>query len=77
MIDAKELADTPVPNIMNLLQGRVAGMDIQMNNGLRVHRERIIFVVFQIFLLLGIKTMDGIWPLLLRSLWWMAFRRQM
>lgn len=34
VIDAKELADTPVPNIMNLLQGRVAGMDIQMNNGL-------------------------------------------
>ena len=34
VIDAKELADTPVSNIMNLLQGRVAGMDIQMNNGL-------------------------------------------
>ena len=34
VIDAQELADTPVPNIMNLLQGRVAGMDIQMNNGL-------------------------------------------
>lgn len=34
VIDTKELADTPVPNIMNLLQGRVAGMDIQMNNGL-------------------------------------------
>lgn len=34
VIKAEELAETPVANVMNLLQGRVAGMDIQLNNGL-------------------------------------------
>lgn len=33
MIDPKDIADTPVSNIAELLQGRVAGMNIQMNNG--------------------------------------------
>ena len=34
VVNADELAQTPVSNVMNLLQGRVAGLDIQMNNGL-------------------------------------------
>lgn len=34
VIKAEELAETPVANVMSLLQGRVAGMDIQLNNGL-------------------------------------------
>lgn len=34
VIKTEELAETPVSNIMTLLQGRVAGMDIQLNNGL-------------------------------------------
>ncbi len=33
LIDPKDIADTPVSNIGELLQGRVAGMNIQMNNG--------------------------------------------
>ena len=34
VVKAEELADTPVSNVMSLLQGRVAGLDIQLNNGL-------------------------------------------
>ena len=34
VIKADELAQTPVSNVMSLLQGRVAGMEVQLNNGL-------------------------------------------
>lgn len=33
VIDTKELTQAPVSNVMELLQGRVAGLNIQMNNG--------------------------------------------
>jgi hypothetical protein len=33
VIDAKDLVNTPVSNPMELLQGRVPGLNIQMNNG--------------------------------------------
>lgn len=33
VVDSKDLAMTPVANPMELLQGRVAGFDLQMNNG--------------------------------------------
>jgi len=32
-IEAKDLPDVPVQNVMELLQGRVAGLNIQQNNG--------------------------------------------
>ena len=34
VVRAEELAETPVANVMSLLQGRVAGLNIQLNNGL-------------------------------------------
>ena len=34
VVKAEELAETPVANVMTLLQGRVAGLNIQLNNGL-------------------------------------------
>ncbi len=34
LVDAKDLAAAPVSNAMELLQGRVAGLNIQMNNGM-------------------------------------------
>lgn len=34
VIKTEELAETPVANVMTLLQGRVPGMNIQLNNGL-------------------------------------------
>lgn len=33
VIDAKDLVATPAANVMDLLQGRVAGMNVQLNNG--------------------------------------------
>lgn len=33
VVNTDELAKAPVSNVMELLQGRVAGLDIQMNNG--------------------------------------------
>lgn len=33
LIDAKDLVATPAASVMDLLQGRVAGMNIQLNNG--------------------------------------------
>ncbi|MDO4162802.1 MAG: SusC/RagA family TonB-linked outer membrane protein [Bacteroides sp.] len=33
VIDAEDLTQAPVSNVMELLQGRVAGLNIQMNNG--------------------------------------------
>ncbi len=33
VIDAEELTKAPVSNVVELLQGRVAGLDIQLNNG--------------------------------------------
>lgn len=33
VIDTKDLTQAPVSNVMELLQGRVAGLNIQMNNG--------------------------------------------
>src|SRR5690606_25497575 len=33
VIDADDLVQTPAANVMELLQGRVAGMNIQLNNG--------------------------------------------
>jgi len=32
-IDAKDLVATPVANVMDLMQGRVAGLNVQLNNG--------------------------------------------
>ena len=77
VIDAKELADTPVPNIMNLLQGRVAGMDIQMNNGLPEASGTYNIRGVSDISLVGNNDSGGILLLPLHFLWWTVFRRQM